>query len=334
MSKCIIYLSIFALVAVGCQKGENDTSGQYQTTPYVLETPFGFPTMNIPEENPLTLEGVALGRKLYYDPVLDKNKSRACASCHLQQKAFSSSVPEILPHINLGWDKVFLWNGKVEGSLEEIMLFEVNDFFKTNIPDLNKHAEYPVLFQETFGTDTISSREVAFALAQFARTLVSGNSRYDRVLRNEIFFTDEESNGYDIFFSEKGDCFHCHSAPLFNDLSYHNIGLDSVFTGAGRGRYNITGNQFDIGKTATPTLRNIELTAPYMHDGRLQTLEEVVEHYNSGVKQSSTLDPIMTKPGKEHGLNLTAQEKSDLVAFLKSLTDTTFITNPELSNPF
>ncbi len=333
MKKIIFLLTLFSFLAMSC-KEENDNNNDYEPTPYEVTVPFGFPAINLSQENPLTVEGIALGRRLYYDYALDKNKSKACASCHLQQSAFSSPVPNVLPHINLGWDRVFLWNGKVEGALEEIMLFEVEDFLETNISDLNNHSEYPELFNKAFGVDTISSREVSFALAQFARTLVSGNSRYDRVIRSELFFTDEESNGYDIFFSEKGDCFHCHSAPLFNDLSYHNIGLDSTFSGVDLGRYNMTGNEFDIGKMATPTLRNIELTGPYMHDGRFQTLEEVVEFYNSGVKRSATLDPIMTKLGKEHGLNLTAQEKSDLIAFLKSLTDTAFTTNPALSNPF
>lgn len=328
----IFPLTIFFFV-VACKKAD-DESSHYAPLPYEISIPYGFPAMNLPEDNPLTVEGIALGRRLYYDYALDKNKSRACATCHVQQAAFASPLPEILPHINLGWDKVFLWNGKVEGSLEDIMLFEVEDFFQTNIADLNSHPEYPALFRKAFGTDIITSREVAYALAQFARTLVSGNSRYDRVMRNEIFFTDEESSGYDIFFSEKGDCFHCHSNPLFTDLLYHNIGLDSAFSGADLGRYNMTGNESDIGKMATPTLRNIALTPPYMHDGRFQTLQEVVEHYNSGVRRSPTLDPIMTKAGKEHGLKLTAQEKNDLVAFLKSLTDSSFITNPAFSNPF
>jgi cytochrome c peroxidase len=140
-------------------------------------------------------------------------------------------------------------------------------------------------------------------------------------------------NGFNIFTTEKGDCFHCHSLGLFTDNKFHNIGLDSEFTSINMGRYNVTLKQADMGLFKTPTLRNIQLTAPYMHDGRYLTLEQVVEHYNSGVKQSNTLDPIMTKPSKIYGLGLTPTEKQDLVAFLKTLTDTTFTKNPLLQNP-
>jgi cytochrome c peroxidase len=138
-------------------------------------------------------------------------------------------------------------------------------------------------------------------------------------------------NGYLLFNTERGDCFHCHSTPLFTDNTFRNIGLDSVFTTVNSGRYKITHDPQDKGKFKVPTLRNIELSAPYMHDGRFKTLEEVVEHYNSGVKLSETIDPIMTKAGKEYGLKLTVQEKTDLVNFLKTFTDYTFISNKAFS---
>jgi len=330
MKKTILLSAIILLLLFSCKKGENEP---YQTTPYEVTIPFGFPEMQFQNDNPLTVEGVQLGRMLYYDSLLHQTGSRACASCHVQQTGFTTYASNALPHINLGWDNVFLWNGKIEGSLEEVMLFEVEDFFQADMSKLNSDSQYPELFKKVFGVNTITSKEAAYALAQFLRTSVSGNSRYDRVMRNEIFFSDAESNGYEIFFTEKGDCFHCHGAPMFLDYSFHNIGLDSSFTGKELGRYNVTANPYDSGKMATPTLRNIALTAPYMHDGRFQTLEEVVEHYNSGVKHSSTLDPIMTKPGKEFGLQLSALEKTDLVAFLKSLTDTAYILNSALSQP-
>ena len=140
-------------------------------------------------------------------------------------------------------------------------------------------------------------------------------------------------HGLDIFTTEKGDCFHCHSLGLFTDNKFRNNGIDSIYIGNDLGRYNVTTNTNDIGLFKTPTLRNIELTAPYMHDGRFQTLDQVIDHYNSGVKHSATLDPIMTKPSKIYGLGLTTIEKYDLIAFLKTLTDTTFIHNPLLQKP-
>ena len=171
-------------------------------------------------------------------------------------------------------------------------------------------------------------------MAQFIRTLISGNSRYDRWRRGDGLLNASELSGLSIFFTEKGDCFHCHSTPFFSDNDFHNIGLETVYAGEGRGRYNVTGNPEDMGKFKTPTLRNIELTAPYMHDGRFGSLEEVVHHYNLDVQPSATLDPIMTKPMRGLELELTQQEEKDLVSFLKALTDTTFIYDKAHQSPF
>ena len=161
----------------------------------------------------------------------------------------------------------------------------------------------------------------------------SSNSKFDRYQRQEEQLSNSELNGMTIFFTEKGDCFHCHGIPLMTNNEFHNIGLDSIFVGNNVGRNYITGSPYDLGKFKTPTLRNVELTSPYMHDGRFTTLEEVVEHYNSDVKRSATVDPIMTKPGKEYGLQLTTQEKQDLVAFLKTLTDWEFVNDTSLASP-
>ena len=152
-------------------------------------------------------------------------------------------------------------------------------------------------------------------------------------MRGETDLSPSELNGYLLFTTEKGDCFHCHSIPLTTNNTFSNIGLDSVFTTNNSGRYDVTKNVMDIGKYKVQTLRNIELSAPYMHDGRFKTLAEVIEHYNSGVKLSPTIDPIMTKAGKQYGLNLSQQEKKDLVSFLKLLTDTSFVKNKAFSKP-
>jgi cytochrome c peroxidase len=198
---------------------------------------------------------------------------------------------------------------------------------------LNANSTYVDEFKKAFGISTIDSNYVVKAIAQFMRTMISYNSRLDKRLRNEISLTSSELNGYVIYVTERGDCFHCHNIDaglLMTDNLFHNNGLDSVFTDLGRGA--ITGNAFDNGKFLTPTLRNIALTAPYMHDGRFQTLEEVVEHYNSGGKASSTIDPLMKHVGT--GLNLNTQEKADLVAFLKTMTDSSFINDERFKSPF
>jgi cytochrome c peroxidase len=304
----------------------------YDPTPFELEIPSSFPVMEFEEDNPLTVEGVALGRMLYYDPLLDPYQSRSCSSCHVQSESFSSYA-EVLPHLNLGWNKAFLWNGKVRGSLEDAMRFEVEEFFQTDLTRLNEHPAYPRRFYEAFGAREITSDLVARALAQFGRTLVSSNARYDQVLRNEegVFFTEEELRGLEIFNTERGDCFHCHGGILFTDNMFHNTGLDAE--PGDKGLSAVTGDPLDRGRFKTPTLRNIEVTAPYMHDGRFRTLEEVVDFYSEGVQNSPTIDPLM-KFAHQGGVRLTAQERSDLIAFLKTLTDTTFLTNPAFGNPF
>lgn len=331
-------LSLGILLSISsCKKEKTEptpipTPENNNPSPYNLEIPSNFPKISIPADNPMTVEGVQLGRRLYYDAILSNN-GLSCSSCHNQKYAFTLSSTASMSHTNLAWSTSFLWNGKISGVLEDIMKFEVEEFFHTDISKLNNHPDYPALFKKTFGTEQITSKEAAYALAQFVRTLISSNSKFDKFLRHETQLSPSELNGFTLFNTEKGDCFHCHSISLFADNNFHNIGLDSVFSGVNAGRYNVTGNLNDMGKFKTPTLRNVELTAPYMHDRRYQTLEEVVEHYNSGVLHSATLDPIMTKPGKEFGLQLSPQEKVDLIAFLKTLTDTAFVNNPNLKSP-
>lgn len=176
----------------------------YDPTPYAFQPPPFFPQLDIPPDNPMTVQGVQLGRMLYYDPVLHPDGALACASCHLQEISFTSG-PAVLPHINLGWNTAFLWDGRVQGMLEDIMLFEVKDFFKTDLARLEAQPDYPRLFYEAFGEKGITYERAARALAQFQRILVSGNSKYDRALRQEpgLFLTDAEVNGYELFFQRK-----------------------------------------------------------------------------------------------------------------------------------
>jgi cytochrome c peroxidase len=195
---------------------------------------------------------------------------------------------------------------------------------------LQADPEYPSLFKAAFGTNQIDSMLVVKAIAQFERTLISANSKFDRYLLGLESLTPQELNGFNVFMDENaGDCFHCHGAPgnpLWTDNQFHNNGLDSVFTDLGLGA--ITGNSSDNGKFKTPSLRNLSYTAPYMHDGRFKTIDEVIEHYSTGLKWSPTIDPLMKKVS-QGGVQLSAQQKADLKAFLLTLNDDTFINNPE-----
>ena len=320
-----------------------DTLIPYQTTPFTIIVPEGFPDMDIPENNPMTVEGVELGKKLFHDPILSKDGTQSCASCHLQSSSFSDpnrfsvgingvqGSRNASAIINLGFTNHFNWDGSAS-TLEQqafepvVNPIEMNNTWKNVENTLNSDPTYKELFWRTFNIQRIDSTHVVMAIAQFERTLISANSRYDKYLRQELQLTPSELNGYVIFNSETGDCFHCHSTQKFMDNSFHNNALDiEPFLDIGLAK--ITGQPSDNGKFKTPTLRNIEFSAPYMHDGRFATLEEVVEHYNSGGHFSSTVDPLMKKLGV--GLQLTNQQKQDLVAFLKALSDPDFINNPD-----
>ncbi|HQU99746.1 MAG: cytochrome-c peroxidase [Bacteroidia bacterium] len=329
----IIIITLIIVVVNACKK-EGDTLPPFNPTPLTIKLPGNLPVMNIPASNPTTVEGVALGRMLYYDKIMHPNGSMACASCHLQSEGFTKKGTNILPHINLGYGNKFLWNGEIEGTLEDAMIFEVEDFFKTNISKLQNDDTYPLLFYKAFGSTEIDSKKCAYALAQFLRTLVSGNSKFDKYLRHELTLTADELTGLTIFFSERGDCFHCHSLSLMGDGNRHNIGLDSIFNGVNAGYYNVTANPADLGKFKTPSLRNCGIRTSFMHDGRYTKLDEVIEHYNSKVKNSASLDPVLTKPGKAYGLNLTNSEKEKLKAFLLTLTDTVYLSDTAFASPF
>ncbi|RMG82324.1 MAG: cytochrome-c peroxidase [Bacteroidetes bacterium] len=352
----IVIIGVLGVFLAGCQKDPQysipvasvtNADSSYNPTPYTVDIPEGFPDMQIPEDNPMTVEGIRLGKKLFYDPILSGDSTQSCASCHQPSFAFSDpkqfsvgitgaqgtrNAPAI---INQGWNFEFFWDGRAQ-SLEEQALapvpnpIEMHLQWKDAIVRLKNHPEYPELFYQAFGTKEIDSMHVVKAIAQFERTLISSNSKYHKFLRDEVALTPQELNGMTIYFTEKGDCFHCHGTVLLTDNLYHNNGLDSVFTDLGR--YNVTQDPNDKGKFKTPTLINIELTAPYMHDGRFATLEEVIDHYSEGVKVSATIDPLMKK-AHQGGLHLTAQEKADLIAFLKTFTDESFINNPDYLAP-
>lgn len=328
------FFILFILSLFSCDRSSNNENLDQSYIPVVV--PDRFPPMGQPEQNKLTREGVELGRMLFYDPVLDSENKRSCGTCHQQKFAFASPDhaihgldAAIMSHVNIGWDNAFLWNGKVEGDLEDIMLFEVKEFLKTDLERINSHPEYPSLFKKAFNTDYIDHEYIAKALAQFERTLISAGSKFDKYLRKEMQLTEQEYRGFNLFYSEEGDCFHCHGNILFKDGLFHNNGLRPVSGNVGR--FSVTNDRNDMGKFKTPTLRNIELTAPYMHDNRYKTLEEVLDFYSDHVTFTEYTDPLMNHEG---GINLTSEQKADLIAFLKTLTDSSFIENPAFSDPF
>jgi len=360
LQPCIMRFNLLVflvIVILGCRKDEpltdSDLWGVYNPEPYPFPEAFkNFPSVPEPEWNKTTVEGVALGRKLYYDSILSTN-GKSCSSCHDQQSAFtiSDTGPNgmaIPAHINLAWNSSFGWTGSthVLDSVALADLEEGNIFLNANndsiLARFKRNDEYQRLFWNAFGIKIIEEstnerkKYISYALAQFMRTQISYNSRFDKYLRGEVSLTDDEIAGYDIFMSEsKGDCFHCHgsiSNPMWRDNLLHNNGLNSIFSGKDLGYFNVTGNPNDIGKFRTPTLRNIELTAPYMHDGRYSTLEEVVNFYSTGLQNSPTVDPLMKKVN-DGGVQLNPTEKMQLIAFLKTLTDPQFLSNPALGNP-
>jgi len=355
MRRYYFITAIILALSIACRNDKATTAIVTQIdsplTPYTLKTPPHFSKPYLPDYNPLTVEGVALGRRLFYDSILSSN-GRSCSYCHHQSLGFmmkNSDIgldpnyyPNIPALINEAWNPYFGWDG-VFPDADHIALVDFGPmFFNSNIVNvitkLKADPTYPSMFKRVFPgqdvfVDGVIQEKVAFAVAQFARTIVSSNSKFDRYMMGLEQLTPQESNGYDLFMTEKGDCFHCHGSMLFTDNGFHNTGLDSIFEGYNRGRFNVTGLQKDMGLFRTPTLRNCALTAPYMHDGRYQTLDEVIEHYNSGVHKTATIDPIMTLPGKEMGLLLSTQQKADLKAFLLTLTDTTIFTNPLYGRP-
>lgn len=340
---------ILLVVANACKKDTDKViCSPYTATPYNLEYPAYFPPMDVPEDNLTTLEGVALGKKLFFDPILSGDNSQSCGSCHNQAFGFTDNGNAVsigidgsvgtrnsMALINLGWNRFFFWDGRsnsLEKQAEDPVRnpIEMHESWVNAIEELKNHAEYPELFKRAFNInpEEIDSVYAAKAIAQFERTLISKDSKFDRKTRGELLFTAQERLGESIFFSEKGDCFHCHGAPLFTDHVFHNNGLQNPIVD--QGLADFTGNASDAGLMKSPTLRNIAFTAPYMHDGRFNTLEEVVDFYASNVdSQSPNIDPLMTKDNRPNGqLSLTADEKAALVAFLHTLSDSTFIQNP------
>jgi cytochrome c peroxidase len=334
-------------------------TGRRGPVPYPLHYPAYFGNrINITDDNPLTVEGVALGRMLFYERRLSAGGNISCASCHRQALAFTDGrafspgfdgTPtrrNSMTLANLLWVRHFFWDGRA-ASLEQQALTPLTDPHEMGLPldssvsRLGAAGIYGPLFAAAFGSADITPSRIIMALTQFERTLISDNAPYDRYIRGEYQPTASERRGIDLFFNNMSlsggtrgaGCGNCHGGPkTFNEM-YHNNGLDRVPRDSGRA--DVTGMSFDLGRFRVVTLRNIALTAPYMHDGRFKTLQEVIDHYSEHIEPSATLSPsLRDTANRPENLRLTSVEKADLLAFLRMLTDSSFIADPRFFDPF
>jgi len=351
-----IWLGALCGLLVSC--GPDEPTSYPKPTTFVPDSPppgLGFPNLPWPQDNPPSVEGVALGKRLFFDKTLSLDYTVSCASCHHPNRAFSDTVVyskgiggalgkfNAMPLFNLLWANRFFWDGR-SPNLRDQVLQPIQDPVEMHLSlgqalgRLSGDQAYRVAFGKAFGDESITIQRLQWALEQYLLSLTSYRSRFDLSRMGLANLTPSEQRGFDLFMREYSapgsgrpvgaDCFHCHGTALFTNRSFENNGLDSVLK---PGFQVVTGLASDRGKFKTPSLRNVGLTAPYMHDGRFATLEEVVEHYNSGVQSSSTLNANLRV--QNGGLRLSPQDKADLVAFLQSLTDTTLALNPHFVAP-
>jgi len=312
-------------------------------TPYPFQMGATFPIPDLPRDNPLTVERVELGKTLFFDKQLSINAAQSCADCHAPEKAFTDGrrtargaegdfgTRNAMPLFNLAWKKDFFWDGRAK-SLREQVLQPIQNPIEMHEPLTNLcvklAATDKIDYAKLFAAE-ITAEKISLALENYLLTLTSFNAKFDRVLRGGEKFTAEERRGFELFSTEYdprrgqfgADCFHCHGGPLFQSQAFANNGADGAFKDIGREK--VTGKASDRGKFAVPSLRNVELTAPYMHDGRFGTLEDVIRHYSTGVVRSATLDPNLAKH-PDGGVPLSDADQRALVAFLKTLTDAQF----------
>ncbi len=309
-----------------------------------LSVPKNWPKPNYDfSKNPLTKDKIELGRELFYDPILSRDNTISCASCHSQFTAFTH-VDHDLSHgienkigtrnspalMNLAWHKIFMWDGAVNHLDVQALApisnpVEMDEKIETVIAKLQKSKNYPRLFLKAFNDSLITGEHTLKAISQFMLTLVSANSKYDSVMLKTSKFNLQQENGYKLF---QKNCATCHKEPLFTNMEFENNGLQVDTFLKDYGRMKISKNPNDSLKFKVPTLRNIEFSYPYMHDGRFKKLGDVLNHYVNGVKPSKTLSKSLQTP-----ILLSSNEKVDIIAFLLTLTDREFLFNPKHSYP-
>lgn len=345
----------FFLLLSSCKKDEPKVV-EYDDTPYSLKYQNNtLPIPNLPADNPLTNEKVKLGNRLFYDKMLSKDGTINCASCHVQKDGFSDlrtfslgvndavGKRQAMAIFNMAWhENGFFWDGRAELLRHQSVLpiqdpLEMDSEMADVIAKLTLQEKYRDHFKRAFGDETINEERISLALEAFMLTIVSDDSKYDRYLSGLTNFTPSEERGMELFFGEYNpffpetsgaDCAHCHSGANFENDLYMNNGLDEDGEFTDRGREDVTDNPEDRGKFKVPSLRNIAVTGPYMHDGRFNTLEEVIAHYNSELKNSMTLDPALEMT-MDTGLMLDETDIQDLINFLHTLTDHHFLDNIE-----
>lgn len=381
------------LVIWSCSSESNEEvlMESFSTTPYVIpEVPIFPKILNIPANNPMTMEGVELGRYLFYDGRLSGNTSKemlmSCATCHIQEHGFEvgldhpkfiegktfglptkdfpdgESTPNyMLPIVNsvynhngYGWNGFVHKSNDLKGNIEGNVTSEEDFHFKniesfvwmaiTASHEMNSTVEksvaaidaipmYKPKFEAAFGTEEVTYDRISKSIAQFVRSIVSHNSKFHKYLRQEAELSIQEKKGHDLFFSEDADCFHCHGGSvLMTTNQYFNNAKDVTLNSRDLDRNSITGDPMDIGAFRAPSLINIELTAPYMHDGRFKTLDEMIDFYSEGLVYSDYVHPLM-KNVREKGVQLNNDDKAALKAFLLTLTDHELIQSPQYSCP-
>ncbi|MBL7890662.1 MAG: c-type cytochrome [Bacteroidia bacterium] len=333
--KTKVFVFLFLLIVLAGFHTVNDS---------LFEVPKGWPK---PQHDflkkPLLKETVELGRALFYDQILSRNNSVSCASCHSQYTAFTH-VDHALSHgiddrigkrnspalMNLAWQKSFMWDGAVNHIEVQALApisnpLEMDENISSVVKKLNATVQYQKLFYKAFGDSAITGERTLKAISQFMLTLVSSNSKYDSVMRKETHFNAQENRGYNLF---KKHCSSCHTEPLFTNDRFENNGLPVDTSLMDKGRYAITQNPKDSLLFKVPTLRNIEFSYPYMHDGRFKKLSDVLKHYSNGITHSPTLSKELLGP-----IVMTSEERVDIIAFLLTLTDKTFLFDKRFSYP-
>ncbi len=363
----LILLSAALLSLAGC-KSDSDAvdpeGGVVPPTPYAVKSPLPGTEKVLPDspaDNRLTEEGVELGRHLFYETALSSDNTISCGTCHRQELAFTDGLARakgvngaVSPRsamslANLAWESKLTWDGAASTLETQARIpienpVEMHQSLSAGISRLQASPKYPAMFRKAFGSSTITEANTLKALAQFERTLISGNSRYDQYVRgNRTALSSYEEEGLQLFITHPngqmrgGNCGDCHTGDLQTNQEFSNNGLDATFADLGLGLQ--TGRPTDNGKFRVPSLRNIALTAPYMHDGRFTTLAQVVDHYNQHVILNSpnvdalllntTNDPLQ----RSRTLDLTVAEKAKIVAFMQTLTDTAFVHNKRFAKP-
>ncbi len=339
----LIFLKLAGLLLVSFFLGS--CTDHQSNSSFALSYPDYFPDpIYQSTRNPITKEGFELGRALFHDPILSTDSTISCESCHAQGHAFADHNVALSEGIagrrgvrnspaifNAAWQPHFMWDGGINHI--EVMPVapitndvEMGETMNNVVKKLNRNQAYKRRFKQVFNVDVIDDQKLLFALAQYMSMLVSATSKYDQVRQNKAIFTDIEQQGYEVFVQK---CSSCHKEPLFTDYTFRNTGLPAKPDETGR--HHVTLEAEDMHKFRMPSLRNVALTYPYMHDGRFKTLREVLNHYSDNMQDYSNLDPLFKLDNGKLGIPLSENEKTALESFLRTLSDYSFTSNPIFS---